>query len=223
MICICITPLNLFFPLLPIFCGGASSCNYSLFCPKLLAIQLSVFRSNPHGIFLLFCWLGKKKLILVSVLIAIWRPKKTLKIIQKWRNKESIKSLNLASIHSMLIGQAGIIDLLLRQIDTSFHCSYLCISSNTVLKSSISNSGELVIIFSPFQTQVYEQVLLVGQTESWEALFVGGWRVSAAVPEGGFGTAGVNQLRFMFLRNPALQPIPCYLLFLFLFSHFLNF
>lgn len=43
--------------------------------------------------------------------------------------------------------------------------------------------------------------------------------MDAAVLEGSFGTAGLNDLCFMFLRNPALQPIPCYLLIsLFVFT-----
>lgn len=76
MICICIIPLV--FSLLSIFCGGASSCTYRLFFSELLAIHLTVLRFDLDCIFLLFCWLGKKKLILVSVFLAIWRPKKIL-------------------------------------------------------------------------------------------------------------------------------------------------
>lgn len=86
-------PPYLFFSFLSVFCGGASSCSYRLFCSKLLATQLGGFRFKPRGIFLLFCWLGKKKLILVSVFLAIWRPKKTLK--KSFRNEETRNLLTL--------------------------------------------------------------------------------------------------------------------------------
>lgn len=36
--------------------------------------------------------------------------------------------------------------------------------------------------------------------------------MSAAGPECCFGTGGLNELHFMFLINPTLQPVPCYLL-----------
>lgn len=78
MTCMCIIPL-VFFPFCLSSLGELPVATTGYFALSFLAIQVSVFRFKPGGIFLLFCWLGKKKLILVSVFLAIWRPKKTLK------------------------------------------------------------------------------------------------------------------------------------------------
>lgn len=75
-------------------------------------------------------WLGKK-LIFVSISLVMWRPKKTLKIIKRWGNKESSNSLNLASIHLMSFGESSVIVQFFRftpvsTVPTSARVSALC-------------------------------------------------------------------------------------------------